>query len=163
MLAKALGAEVIGADISTERMEMAKKVGADHVIQSAEVLLEAIMKLTEKKGVEVAIDCSGSSVGRHKCLEAARMWGNVVYLGEQGSVTFEPSPLLLHKNLTLHGSWVTSVGNMEKLVELIDRKKIHPGQIVTHRYPLSKTKEAFEIFATGKTGKVCIHHEMSES
>ena len=163
MLAKALGAEVIGADISTERMEMAKKVGADHVIQSDEVLLEAIMKLTEKKGVEVAIDCSGSSVGRHKCLEAARMWGNVVYLGEQGSVTFEPSPLLLHKNLTLHGSWVTSVENMEKLVELLDRKKIHPGQIVTHRYPLSKTKEAFEIFATGKTGKVCIHHEMSES
>lgn len=163
MLAKALGAEVIGADISTERMEMAKKVGADHVIQSDEVLLEAIMELTEKKGVEVAIDCSGSSVGRHKCLEAARMWGNVVYLGEQGSVTFEPSPLLLHKNLTLHGSWVTSVGNMEKLVELLDRKKIHPGQIVTHRYPLSKTKEAFEIFATGKTGKVCIHHEMSES
>ena len=163
MLAKALGAEVIGADISTERMEMAKKVGADHVIQSDEVLFEAIMELTEKKGVEVAIDCSGSSVGRHKCLEAARMWGNVVYLGEQGSVTFEPSPLLLHKNLTLHGSWVTSVGNMEKLVELLDRKKIHPGQIVTHRYPLSKTKEAFEIFATGKTGKVCIHHEMSES
>ena len=49
--------------------------------------------------------------------------GNVVFLGEQGTVTFEPSPLLLHKNLTLHGSWVTSVANMEKLVELLDRKK----------------------------------------
>ena len=58
-----------------------------------------------------------SSIGRHRCLEVARMWGNVVFLGEQGTVTFEPSPLLLHKNLTLHGSWVTSVGNMERLVE----------------------------------------------
>lgn len=88
------------------------------------------------------------------------MWGNVVYLGEQGTVTFEPSPLLLHKNLTLHGSWVTSVGNMEKLVELMDRKKVHPSQIITHRFPLSKTDEAFKVFATGKTGKVCINHEM---
>ncbi len=48
-----------------------------------------------------------SSIGRVRCLEAARMWANVVYLGEQGTVTFEPSPLLLHKNITLHGSWVT--------------------------------------------------------
>ena len=80
--------------------------------------------------------------------------------GEQGTVTFEPSPLLLHKNLTLHGSWVTSVANMEKLVELLDRKKIHPSQIITHRFPLRETDKAFEIFATGKTGKVCVCHEM---
>lgn len=162
ILAKALGAETIGADIAQERMEMAVKIGTDHVIQSDENLINRIMELTDGKGVEVVIDCSGSSVGRHKCLEAARMWGNVVFLGEQGTVTFEPSPLLLHKNLTLHGSWVTSVGNMEKLVELLNRKKIHPSQIITHRFPLSKTKEAFEIFATGKTGKVCINHEMKE-
>ena len=57
------------------------------------------------------------------------MWANVVYLGEQGTVTFEPSPLLLNKNITLHGSWVTSVSNMEKLVELLDRKKIHPTPV----------------------------------
>lgn len=85
--------------------------------------------------------------------------GQVVFLGEQGTVTFEPSPLLLHKNLTLHGSWVTSVANMERLVELLDRKKIHPGQIITHRYPLEETEEAFRVFATGKTGKVCINME----
>ena len=162
ILAKALGAEVIGADISAERMEMAKSVGADHVIVSDDNLLNEVMKATGGKGVEVAIDCSGSSVGRLKCLESARMWGNVVYLGEQGSVTFEPSPLLLHKNLTLHGSWVTSMGNMERLVELLDRKKIHPGKIVTHRFPLSRTSEAFALFATGKTGKVCIHYEMNK-
>lgn len=48
------------------------------MIQSDGDSFRAIMELTEKKGVEVAIDCSGSSVGRHKCLEAARMWGNVI-------------------------------------------------------------------------------------
>ena len=160
ILAKALGADTIGVDISEERMEMAKNVGADVVLKGDDDVVEKIVELTDGKGVEVAIDCSGSSIGRHRCLEAARMWGNVVYLGEQGTVTFEPSPLLLHKNLTLPGSWVTSVGNMERLVELLDRKKIHPSQIITHRFPLRETDKAFEIFATGKTGKVCINHEM---
>jgi threonine dehydrogenase-like Zn-dependent dehydrogenase len=160
ILAKALGAETIGVDISPERIAMAEKAGADHTFTGDDQAVEKIMELTGGKGVEVAIDCSGSSVGRHRCLEAARMWGNVVFLGEQGTVTFEPSPLLLHKNLTLHGSWVTSVANMTKLVELLDRKKIHPSQIITHRFALKDTPKAFEVFATGKTGKVCIDHEM---
>ncbi len=160
ILAKALGAITIGVDISEERMAMAEKIGADLVFKGDDNVIEKIMGTTDQKGVEVAVDCSGSSIGRHRCLEAAKMWGNVVYLGEQGTVTFEPSPLLLHKNLTLHGSWVTSVGNMEKLVELLDRKKIHPSQIITHRFPLRETDKAYEVFATGKTGKVCVNHEM---
>lgn len=156
ILAKAMGAETIGVDIAEERAEMARKIGADKVFTSDNVV-EEIMEYTDGKGVEVAVDCSGSSVGRHRCLEVARMWGQVVFLGEQGTVTFEPSPLLLHKNLTLHGSWVTSVSNMNHLVELLVRKKIHPSQIITHRFPLEETEEAFRVFATGKTGKVCIH------
>jgi len=156
MLAKGLGAEVIGADISPERLEMGKKAGCDAAFMSDEALIENVMKATGGTGVEVAIDCSGSAAGRHLCLEAARMWGRVVFLGEQGTVTFEPSPLLLHKNLTLCGSWVTSMANMERLVEFLDRKKIHPDAIVTHRFPLERADEAYRIFATGKTGKVCV-------
>lgn len=159
ILAKAMGAYVIGIDIAEERMEMARKVGADVVLNGDDTVVAKVMELTGGKGVEVAVDCSGSSVGRHRCLEVARMWGNVVFLGEQGTLTFEPSPLLLHKNLSLHGSWVTSVGNMEHLVELLDRKKIHPSRIITHRYPLRQAEEAFAAFATGKTGKVCINME----
>jgi Threonine dehydrogenase and related Zn-dependent dehydrogenases len=159
ILAKALGAKVIGVDISNERMEMTKKIGADTVIVGDEQAVETILGMSNGKGVEVAIDCSGSAIGRHRCLEMTRMWGNVVFLGEQGTITFEPSPLLLHKNLTLHGSWVTSMANMEKLVELLDRKQIHPAQIITHRYSLEETPVAFEVFASGKTGKVVINME----
>ena len=68
--------------------------------------------------------------------------------------------MCIRDSLTLHGSWVTSVGNMEQLVEFLDRKKIHPSQIITHRYPLSETEEAYRVFATGKTGKVCVNMEM---
>ena len=160
MLAKGLGAEVIGVDISEERMNMAREIGCDAVFAGDDDCVQKIMDHTGGTGVEVAIDCSGSSVGRHRCLEAARMWGRVVYLGEQGTVTFEPSPLLLHKNLTLMGSWVTNVANMERLVEFLVRKQIHPNRIVTHRFPLKDAAEAYRIFATGKTGKVCINMEM---
>lgn len=156
MLAKALGAEVIAADIVPERMEMAKKAGADHCFISDDQLVARIREATSQKGVEVAVDCSGSAIGRHRCLEAARLWGNVVFIGEQGTVSFEPSPLLLHKQLTLHGSWVTSLDNMRKVVDLLDKKKLHPDIIITDRFRLEDTQEAFRKFASGKTGKVVI-------
>ena len=160
MLAKGMGAQVIGADISEDRMNMAREIGCDAVFAGDDSCVSNIMDYTGGTGVEVAVDCSGSAVGRHRCLEAARMWGRVVYLGEQGTVTFEPSPLLLHKNLTLMGSWVTSVANMERLVEFLVRKQIHPNRIVTHRFALKDAAEAYRVFATGKTGKVCINMEM---
>lgn len=92
ILAKALGAQTIAVDIAEERLEMAKQIGADEVLLGDDNMVENVMKMTGGKGVEVAIDCSGSSIGRHRCLEVARMWGNVVFLGEQGTVTFEPKP-----------------------------------------------------------------------
>ena len=160
MLAKGLGAQVIGVDISENRMKMASEIGCDVVYSGDEDCVRKIMEYTDGTGVEVALDCSGSSVGRHRCLEAARMWGRVVFLGEQGTVSFEPSPLLLHKNLTLMGSWVTSVANMERLVEFLVRKQIHPNRIITHRFALKDAAEAYRVFAAGNTGKVCINMEM---
>lgn len=159
MLAKAMGAQVIGVDLVKERMEMAKAIGADVVFMSDDKLIDNILSATDGHGVEVAVDCSGSAIGRHLCLEAARLWANVVFLGEQGTVTFEPSPLLLHKQLTLHGSWVTSLEGMHRVLELLDRKKLHPDIIITDRFPLERAQEAYIKFAAGKTGKVVLTME----
>jgi threonine dehydrogenase-like Zn-dependent dehydrogenase len=90
------------------------------------------------------------------CLAAARDWGRVVFVGEGGSVTFEPSPLMIHKQLTLYGSWVCSIGQMEDLVEDLVRWQLHPESIVSHRFALTQAQEAYEIFDTGRTGKVAI-------
>jgi threonine dehydrogenase-like Zn-dependent dehydrogenase len=159
MLAASSGAEVIGVDLVPERLDLAKRAGAAHVVLGGEGATEQILELTDGHGTEVGMDCSGSSTGRKLCLEAAREWGRVVYLGEGGSVTFEPSPLLLHKQLTLHGSWVCGIYEMGDLLEHLARKRLHPEATVTHTFSLSETGEAYEVFDAGKTGKVVISWE----
>ena len=156
MLAAASGAEVIGVDLVQERLELGTRAGASHVVPAGPDAAARIAELTDGHGTEVGIDCSGSDPGRRLCLEAARDWGRVVYLGEGGSVTFEPSPLLLHKQLTLMGSWVTGLVEMEMLVEFLARKELHPEATVTHTFELSQAAEAYELFDSGKTGKVAI-------
>jgi len=150
MLAASSGAEVIGVDLIPERLELGKKAGAAHVLAGRENAAEEILELTGGHGTEVGIDCSGSGVGRTLCLEAAREWGRVVYLGEGGSVTFEPSLLLLHKQLALHGSWVCGLHEMGELLEDLARKGLRPEATATHSFPLSETKQAYDTFDAGR-------------
>ncbi|MFR7440889.1 MAG: zinc-binding dehydrogenase [Lachnospiraceae bacterium] len=67
-------------DIAEERMEMARKVGADEVLKGDDDVVEKIMGLTNGKGVEVAVDCSGSSIGRVRCLESLQECGRMLFI-----------------------------------------------------------------------------------
>lgn len=156
MLAASGGAEVIGVDLVPERLNLGREAGAAHVLMGGENAAEEILELTGGHGVEVGLDCSGSGAGRVLCLEAVRTWGRVVFLGEGSTVEFEPSPLLLHKQLTLYGSWVCGINEMRGLLEHLARKELHPDRTVSHTFPLSETDQAYEVFDAGKTGKVVI-------
>ena len=156
MLSRALGARVVGVEAVPERRELAARLGVADVVTPGDGALAALQEKTAGHGFEVAIDCSGNAEARRLCLEAAREWGRVVYVGEGGTVAFEPSPLLIHKQLSLYGSWVCSVPQMEELVELLVRWDLHPDQMVTHRFTLDQAREAYETFDSGRTGKVAI-------
>ncbi|TSA81820.1 zinc-binding dehydrogenase [Deinococcus detaillensis] len=156
LLCRALGAEVVGVEGVAERRELARSLGFEQIAEPGEDALEQLMALSGQRGFEVAFDCSGVASARHLCLEAARTWGRVVLVGEGGTLNFEPSPLLIHKQLSLLGSWVCSIGQMQRLVELLERWKLHPEVTVTHRFTLEQAQSAYETFDTGKTGKVVI-------
>ena len=66
------------------------------------------------------------------------------------------SELLIHKQITLHGSWVTSLRHMEELLEHLVRWELHPERIVTDRFPLDQADEAYRVADRGAAGKVCI-------
>ncbi len=156
LLCKAMGAQVLGIEGSPERAAVARDTWLPDVLAPGEAGSEALAAWTDGHGFDVTIDCSGNAEARVLCLSAAREWGRVAFLGEGGTVTFEPSPLLIHKQLTLIGSWVCSIGQMEDLVELLVRWHVHPDAMITHRFALDQAREAYQTFDAGKTGKVVI-------
>jgi len=156
LVSRALGARVIGVEAVPERRQLARDLGFTDVVSPDDGGMAALAVLVPERGVEVAIDCSGNAEARVLCLEQAREWGRVVYVGEGGSVSFEPSPLLIHKQLALYGSWVCSLPQMQDLIELLVRWKLHPEVMVTHRFTLAQGHEAYETFDTGRSGKVAI-------
>lgn len=158
MLVRAMGAEkIIGIDVVPERLQIARDLKlADEVLLAGPENVAQVRKLTGGHGVERAVECSANDKARLTAIQATRKWGKIVFIGEGGTCTFNPSPDIIHDQKTIYGSWVTSTWKMEELVERIVRWKIHPEQLVTHRFPLEKADEAYALMASGKCGKVAV-------
>ena len=158
MLAKSLGAnKLIGVDVNPDRCQLALDKGlADTVFVSSPDTLQAVLDATGGQGVERAIDCSGHTSGRQLAIRATRKWGKIAFVGEGGTVEFNPSPDMLHDQKTIYGSWVTSIWKMEELVSKIVRWGIHPEDLVTHRFTLDQADQAYALMASGNCGKVAV-------
>jgi len=160
MIAKALGAnQLIGVEMNPYRIELAKKLGLVDYVFEPENAVEEILKVTNGKGVEKALDASANANARRIAIQSTREWGKIVFVGEGGTCTFAPSEELLHGQKTIYGSWVTSLWKMEDLVERLVKWDIHPEDLITHEFPLEKAAEAYALMTQGDCGKVAVVFE----
>ncbi|TAK26029.1 MAG: iditol 2-dehydrogenase [Chloroflexota bacterium] len=154
MLARAMGARVIAIDIDDERLALAHELGAEHTINAKTVdPVAAIRDLTHGEGAETALDCTGTAVAREQAVKCARIWGRVCWVGEGGTVSLEPSPDVIHKQLTIYGSWTFSTIGLAECAEFIVDRAVPIERLITHRYRLDQAVEAFKTFDAGGTGK----------
>jgi threonine dehydrogenase-like Zn-dependent dehydrogenase len=158
MLCKALGAQkIFGIEVIEERISLAKELGLfTEVIKAGEDNVRQIRDLTSGHGVEKSIDCSASNKARLTCIQAARKWGKIVFIGEGGTCEFRPSEDIIHDQKTIYGSWVTNIWRMEELVERLVRWNIKPESLITHRFELKDVSKAYSLMASGKCGKVAV-------
>ncbi|MEB8336924.1 zinc-dependent alcohol dehydrogenase family protein [Streptomyces endophyticus] len=158
MVARALGVRTVyGAEVVPERMKWAASLGLfDEILDSAAQPLEDLQDLTGGTGVEAAVDCSGHPAARSLALKALRVRGRLALVGEGGQMTLDVSDDVLHKQVTISGSWVTSVPGMTRLAELLARQELHPERLVSDRYPLAEASHAYEAAVGRAAGKVCL-------
>lgn len=154
MLAKAMGAStVVGTDPSPARRDLARHLGAvDEPVAGEDGELRDLLG----DGAEVAIDCSGAGAGQLTALRHTRRWGRTALVGEGGRLTVDVSEVLIHRQLTVHGSWVCSTGRMAELLDRLERWELHPETVVTDRFRLADAERAYQVADAGAGGKVAI-------
>ncbi|MGI8695806.1 MAG: zinc-dependent alcohol dehydrogenase family protein [Mycobacteriales bacterium] len=154
LLARAMGAPlVVGIDPSAERRTLAETLSAVHL---AAVDEGPLRDATGGQGAEVAVDCSGSGAGQATAVRGTRRWGRCVLVGEGGRLTLDVSPDLIHRQVSLHGSWVTSTGRMAELLDRLVRWELHPDVVVSDRFELPAADGAYRLADEGRSGKVAL-------
>jgi threonine dehydrogenase-like Zn-dependent dehydrogenase len=163
--AKYRGARVIVLGRNDFRMEQARRMGADHIINpDDEDWLEQIHALTGKlKGADHVIEASGYPYYQRKALQATRRFGNLWLYGFLvGSDDRFPIHLLdeIHnRGVHLSGSHDVHVKHREGLIRMLHNSEVQrmADHLITHEYNMSQASEAFEAALSKRAGKIFLY------
>ena len=165
-VAKSAGAaKVIVLGAPSPRLEMAKRFGADHVInidevKTPEARIAAVKDLSRGYGADVVLECVGHPSAITEGMEMCRDGGKYLVLGhycDAGPVMWNPH-IITRKQLQVFGSWSSEPRHMRAALEFL---RTHKNQfpfntMVTHRFPLDRANEALETTAKWISAKSVI-------
>ncbi len=149
---KAVGAgKVYMVDVVDKKLELAKKLGADDVINSMNVDLNEYLSQNGKP--EIVVENSGSPIAQAQCLEIVKKCGSVVYIGTATrDLILKPETFekILRGELNITGSWMSYSApypgyEWTTAVEYIKEKKIDLKSMITNVYKLEDGLIPFEI------------------
>jgi threonine dehydrogenase-like Zn-dependent dehydrogenase len=147
---------IIAVDSLTERLAMSRKLGADHCVDfKKSEPVDEIMRLTDGRGVDVAIEALGTQATFESCLRVLRPGGTLSSLGVYSSDLRIPlGPLSAGLADTTIVTTLCPGGKerMRRLMSAIESGRADLRSLVTHRFKLDQIKEAYELFAHQRDG-----------
>jgi len=154
--------EIIMVDQDDNRLDVAKTFGATHVINSAkENTVEKIMKQTNGKGVDVAIEAVGVPATFELCTDIIGAGGHVANIGVHGKSVTLHLETLWSRNITITTRLVDTVST-PMLLKNVQSHKLDPNKLITHHFRLDQIEEAYNTFgnaAKEKALKVILTNE----
>jgi alcohol dehydrogenase len=146
-------AEIIVIDMDDNRLAVAKTFGATHTINSSDgKAVENVMKLTNKKGVDVAIEAVGIEATFEICSEIVTAGGHIANIGVHGKSVELHMETLWSKNITITTRLVDTV-TTPMLFKTVQSKKIEPKKLITHHFRLDQIIEAYDTFGNAAKEK----------
>lgn len=128
------------------RLEVGKSMGADYtIISSEEDVLSRIAELTNNRGADVAIDAAGSSRTLSDATRCVGVGGRVSLAALYAHPVELPMQELCMKNIKI-SMGLGYLGDMDKLMNMIELGKIDTSKLITHRMALDDAEKALSIF-----------------
>jgi alcohol dehydrogenase len=146
MIASALGAKVIAVDITEEKLELAKAVGAHTLINARKnpKVAEQILELTGG-GAHVSLDALGSKITCSNSISCLRKRGKHIQVGLMAGKEANPSipmHLIIAKELEILGSHGMQAFAYQEMMQMILDGKLSPEKLIGRKIALAEAAEA---------------------
>lgn len=170
-LLKLVGANYIAAvDIDQEKLEMAKKLGADFVINSMKE--DPIERLHQELGggADAAVETAGTPITQEQCIRAVRDQGRVLYLGTaHRDVVLPPKTFerIVRGEIHTVGSWNSYSDpfpgrEWTEIIRFLEEGKLTFAPLVTHKFRLSQMPEVLADMDARKIPYIKVLFDMTE-
>jgi threonine dehydrogenase-like Zn-dependent dehydrogenase len=154
MVAKWHNHDVAVIDTNEFRLDMAAKTGADLLIHPGKHnVAEKLDAWSLGKGVRGVLECSGNSIALRQAIDLVGLCGMVVIVGVSRSLQIDPWEDIISREISISGSISFNDADFDEMAAFV-RQGLAVTDAVTHRFPLSEAKKAFNVFSSGMCGKI---------
>lgn len=185
-LARRAGCKVIAIDVVPERLELAKKMGADFVYHAQEDNIRlALDFLTHHHGVDVALVTAATAGNEwmQQALQVVRKKGKVVVVGDAGSTLGFTAPTNKELDISMAYSYSperheheseharsnypyvrwNEQRNMQTFLDFVEQGQVDVAPLISHQYPLEQAAQAYEVAATKQGLGVVLSYEQEKN
>ena len=159
-IVRAAGAwKVVAIEPNDERRSLAAKMGADLLVDPAERdPVEAVLEATNGTGAEVVLEMSGNAQAIDQGTRMLARGGRMSLLGlPDQPVTLDLNDQVIFKEARLLGITGREMfRTWQQTTTLLSTGRVDVAPVITHRLPLDRFEEAFEVMASGRSGKVIL-------
>ena len=140
-------------DLDDNRLEVALRFGATQTINSADgKAVEALMKLTDNRGVDTAIEAVGVPATFELCEQIVAAGGVIANIGVHGVPVALHLEKLWDRNISITTRLVDTAST-PMLLKVLKANRIDPKQLITHRFKLADILQAYETFGNAAKTK----------
>ena len=150
-MARLCGGRVIAAEVSEEKLSLAREMGADEILDARKGgILKQVKALTGGRGVDAAIDIVASSETLQACFESLAPAGRMVIIGSRPKSVFGTDPTFtvnaqeyMKQAQEIHGSKYVNNEEILRTLQLVKYKRIKA--VVGRTFRLEQVEEAHEL------------------
>jgi L-iditol 2-dehydrogenase len=164
-LAKTKGAKkVFAADINPDRLKLAEKFGADHVIDAKTDIPKQLQTLNDGRGADKVIVCTGATQAALTALDCVDRGGTILFFAVPDPTVKIPIPItqFWRNETTIRTSYGAAPRDLEEALQILAQKKVNVKDMITHRLDIREAAKCFKLVAeAGKSLKVIIEPNRS--
>ncbi len=148
---------VVATEISDYRAELARKMGADRVINPMKEDLRSVMNDLGMIGFDIGLECSGSPAAFNQLVEHMYNSGKISLLGILPPSTQVDWNRIIFKGLTLKGIYGREMFETWYHMEQMLMSGMDLSPIITHRFSIDEFQKGFDVMEKGNCGKVILN------
>jgi threonine dehydrogenase-like Zn-dependent dehydrogenase len=147
---------IYAADVSPCHLNLAGDIGATPLLVDADDTVGSISKQINGF-VDTVVEVVGADATVAAAMKMVKAGGNVILIGEpEKALTLTRSTDWVLKDFSLINTWYFPVNEIPENIQFIKTHQQEVDKLITHKYPIEKMNEAFDLFRKGETGKVLI-------
>ncbi|HBR04006.1 MAG TPA: galactitol-1-phosphate 5-dehydrogenase [Ruminiclostridium sp.] len=140
--------KIFVSDLSDFRLGMAKKMGADVLINSSKYELRQIIdRETGGKGVDMAFEAVGATASVKSAMSALAFGGTAVWIGNNKPLIEVNMQEIVTRELKVYGSFLYSLNDFKTVVDHLNNEELDVSEVISLNIPLEKAPDLFDKLA----------------